>query len=635
VTTNLLLEAALRSLVMGTVVFAALRVLRINQVRAQRTAWLLALAGALTMPLLVAAQIGPRLLPDIAIFHAPWVAPTVAVRYPAEPLYPGDRSMASRTAARAASPQSAATSQPAASPQPVAIPQQVASAGEGASPPDSSFTSVALQCALAGYCIVAGVLLLRHTVGIVVALRLRSRSERIAPPFDPAADIRVSGRINSPVTIASTILLPANYSSWEVSTLRIVLSHERAHVRQRDFYVQMMAGTHCAIFWFNPFSWWLRQQLSELAEALSDHAAVAEADSRASYAEILLAFATRAASPLAAVPMARASNLTPRIDRLLNDGGFVESFADKRRLPFIAAGIVILTMAASTSMVRVHAESPPSFAVPAAPAAPTAPPAPAAPVASAAPAARAAPVAPAVPSAPVAPASPPAGAYVDANRDSDTEIDDNSPADLDSEKFLAIHSGGSHTTFDDGRLLPSIPGDYIYFRHQGKPYVIQDTGILELTRALLAPMQEYGRMQRELARKEAELAREQASLARQQSEMKIGTPDFHRDIAELTEVLEQLKRAQSSPKIDRDALAELEGKLGAIQGSLGALQAEFGMRQGDFGARQGALGEQQGRLGEQQGRLGEQRRRLIDGVKAQLKPLVEEAIRDGKAKPIQ
>ncbi|HEX3950605.1 MAG TPA: hypothetical protein VHW95_12190, partial [Steroidobacteraceae bacterium] len=64
--THLLLEAALRSVVMGTIILAALRLLRIEQVRARRTAWLLALAGSLAMPALVAAQIGPRLLPEAA-----------------------------------------------------------------------------------------------------------------------------------------------------------------------------------------------------------------------------------------------------------------------------------------------------------------------------------------------------------------------------------------------------------------------------------------------------------------------------------------------------------------------------------------------------------------------------------------
>ena len=58
--THLLLEAAARSLVMGAIILVALRLMRIEQVRARRTAWLLALAGALAMPFLVNAQIGPR-----------------------------------------------------------------------------------------------------------------------------------------------------------------------------------------------------------------------------------------------------------------------------------------------------------------------------------------------------------------------------------------------------------------------------------------------------------------------------------------------------------------------------------------------------------------------------------------------
>ena len=359
--------------------------------------------------------------------------------------------------------------------------------------------------------------------------------------------------------------------------------------------MQMLAGVHCAIFWFNPFSWWLQRQLSELAEALSDHAAVAQAKSRVSYAEILLAFAARAPSPAAAVPMARTSNLTPRIERLLNEAGFEQSFAEKRRLPFIAAGVVIVTLAASTSVVRVHAESPQ-----------------------------------------LASASASAAAAPDVDRDTGANMEiDSDSADKQQEKFLAIQSGGSHTTFDEGRLLPPMPGDYIYYRHRGKSYVIQDSGILARARELLAPMREYGRMEHELGRESADIARRQQSLARLQSGAKIVTPDFQRDIADLTEVLEEMKRAQSASPIDLEGLADLEGKLGAVQGNLGSLQAEYGMRQGGFGAQQGALGEQQGRVVEQQGRLMEQRRKLIDDAKAQLKPLVENAIRDGKAKPIQ
>ena len=76
---HLLLEAAVRSLVMGAMILAALRLLRIDQVRARRTAWLLALIGALAMPVLVGAQIGPPLLPDLAAPAQP--RPQTALRH--------------------------------------------------------------------------------------------------------------------------------------------------------------------------------------------------------------------------------------------------------------------------------------------------------------------------------------------------------------------------------------------------------------------------------------------------------------------------------------------------------------------------------------------------------------------------
>ena len=218
---------------------------------------------------------------------------------------------------------------------------------------------------------------LRLCAGVGFALRLRNHATRVIFPFDPDLDVRTSKRIKSPATIGSSVLLPSDFASWDAATLRIVLSHERAHVRQKDFLIHTLAGLHCALFWFNPFSWWLKRQLAELGEALSDCAAVEEAESRAGYAEILLAFAARTRWPLAGVAMASASNLTPRIERLLNDQGFERSFTKARRLPFMAAGVVALAMFASTSMVRVHASPTDVATPPVAPAAPNSPPAPA------------------------------------------------------------------------------------------------------------------------------------------------------------------------------------------------------------------------------------------------------------------
>lgn len=356
----LILEAAGRSLVMGLFIGFALRVMRIRQVRAQRAAWLLALSGALAMPLLAGLQIGPQVLPAAA------VAPARLESLPA-----------SSTALKSV---------------------------------------VSLAAGLVGiYVAVSGLLLLRLGMGWATALRIRRRAMPIDCPLGSRLDVRVSESVAAPVTIASSIVLPSSYALWPTERLRIVLSHESAHVRQRDFDVQLLAGLHCALFWFSPFSWWLRRQLADLGEALSDHAAVQHADSRASYAEILLSFASGPASmqsvPSAAVAMARSSNLSARIERLLSDG-FHQCFASRPRSLLVAAAAAVMALAAATSVSRVQAaahgvvHSDEMYAgndldggdIPAPPAIPEPPPAP-----PAAPALVAVPPAP-----PPAPAAPPA-----------------------------------------------------------------------------------------------------------------------------------------------------------------------------------------------------------------------------------
>ncbi len=621
--TPLLLEAALRSLIMGGSIWAALRLLRIHQVRAQRLAWLLALAGALAMPLIVGGQVGPRLLPQ-SLTQVPFdtllpSAPTLAVSAMPAP-------------ATATLPASAAVHLDI-NPHPQVTEPQA---------PRSPFSAAALSSAALGlYCLVAATLLLRLCMGAGLALRLRDRAQRAKFPCGMQIDVRISSRIATPVTIASTVLLPSNYASWEEPTLRAVLTHEGAHVRQGDFYVQLLASLHCALFWFSPFSWWLRRHLSELGEALSDRAAVEQAQSRASYAEILLAFAAGAQWPRTSVAMARENSLTPRIERLLNDRGFEQSFGSKRRPVLIAAGVVALALLASTSMVRVQAASPVGTAAAAAAPIAATPPTPPLPAAVPTPpiAAPGSPPAPAPATAPV-PAPPPARVDTDSDatsRDASRQVSDHRARHND--EILVIHSGESRVAFDSGEKLPPQAGDYIYYRHAGKTYLIQDANTIANARALLAPMQQLGRVQQELGKQQAMLGKQQQALgARQQFALTVQTPEFKRDLAELEVLVKQMDLAHLSEQIDRKALAELQSHLGELQGRVGALQADLDMRAGRMGRllgeQQGALGEQQGKLGEEQGRLGEQQRRIVEDAKARLTPLIEQAIREGNAKPV-
>ena len=697
--THLLLEAALRTLVMGAIIFIALRLMRIDQVRAQRTAWLLALAGALAMPLLVALQIGPRLLPEITFAHQPSIeALTVALPGDSGGALPGDSGGALRAQIGAGQyalglDYGSSVEQPAYSADDsgggTAIGRADVSRADAQRDDGARLANTALLIAVIGYCAVAAMLALRLFAGLGLALRLKNQAQRVVFRFDPDLDTRASARLATPVTIGSSVLLPRNYTLWDGATLRIVLSHERAHVRQKDFYVHLLAGLHCALFWFNPFSWWLQRQLSELGEALSDCAAVEQAESRASYAETLLAFATRDHWSKPSVAMASSSNLTPRIERLLNDQGFERSFAPKQRLPFIAAGIVLLAMVASTSMVRVHAE-----------AAATSTDSTVTPGTAPTPSSTTTPSSTQTPSTPAAPATQPAKKRIHkVRKEVVQDVDDAEPsdaadiardeeiareveeadraardaerealdaahdsaraardaahasrdaardaarsysrdADAASEDVLAIRSGDSHIMLNSGRLpeMQAPKGDYIYFQHNGKPYVIQDPQILAKTEALLAPMKELGEKQKELGHRQSMLGAQQRMLASQQRSIKIvESPEFKREMDELQKRLKELDLPRLTAQIDQKALSEVQAHLGEIQAAVGHLQAEFGSQNHQFGEEQGRLGEQQGKLGEQQALLGEQQRKIVEEARRQLKPIIEQAIREGKGKPL-
>jgi beta-lactamase regulating signal transducer with metallopeptidase domain len=640
----LFLEAAVRTLVMGAIIFVALRLLRIEQVRARRTAWLLALAGALAMPLLVAAQVGPRLLPDIAFAKQSAVETTSPLRQTA-----GASSVAPPGGAENSFWVDHGSSS-----------EDSSNSADRPAADSTPLIGTVLRFLIVGYCAVAAVLFLRLCIGLGFAWRLRNQAERVKFTFDPQLDARASERLASPATVGSSVLLPKNYKLWDGATLRIVLSHERAHVRQKDFYVHALAGLNCALFWFNPFSWWLRRQLSELGEALSDCAAVEEADSRASYAETLLAFATRTRWPETYVAMAGNSNLTPRIERLLNDQGFERSFAPKQRLHFVAAGVVLLALLASTSMVRVNAASADAVG-----------PSDAAPVQGAAQTTTTDPTSatPTTPATSVTPTSKKKMVRVkrvvvdsdthDSNADFDadeaaraSEEADRAVEEADraaeaaargargaaDEEAMDIRSGDSHISFNMGRLFDSrmpASGDYIYFQHDSKMYVIQDPKILQKAQALLAPMKDLSEKQRALGHEQRELGAQQRDLAKQQRSIRLAeSPQFKHEMDELQKRLKEIDLPRLTAQIDQQTLAEVQAHLGEIQSQVGHLQAEFGMHGHEFGEQMSKLGQEQGKLGREQGKLGEEQRRIVEEAKRQLKPIIEQAIRDGAATPL-
>jgi len=96
----------------------------------------------------------------------------------------------------------------------------------------------------------------------------------------------------------------------------------------------------------------------------------------------------------------------------------------------------------------------------------------------------------------------------------------------------------------------------------------------------------------------------------------------------------QMDLGELNVKIDPQALAELQSHIAEIQAATARLQAELGGHLRSFGEQQGEFGERQAKLGEEQRALAEQRRQIIEGVRRQLQPIIERAIREGKGKQL-
>jgi beta-lactamase regulating signal transducer with metallopeptidase domain len=610
--TTLFLEAALRSLLMAVTVWAGIRLLRVSNVIAQKIAWSLVLVASVAMPFLV------RSFPAKPV-----------VKLPAAYFAPRALRVTRAIAPHAVEPSAPVLSLPL---------LQVRPASTWHLPRPAAMV-------IPAYLGVSAILFLRICIGLVIAARIWHRAERASPILEPRATVRISSEIGSPVTIGSGVVLPDSYPEWETTTLRIVLAHERSHVRQADFYLQLLAGVYTAIFWFSPLGWWLQRKLADLGEAISDRAALEEAANRTSYAEVLLEFAAMPRRALAGVGMARSSNIQRRIDRLLTDHQFRLAFIAVRRHALIALAIVPLAMMAATSLVgiqvagavtsravkiravKIHAAR---LAAPRATVAavqkpeavPVIPPTPAN-----------APAPPQAPAAPreAAPAPTPSPSPQYTYNYSDPEDGRDSYAIVNGDSANVEGSFRMDRDFEKARAR--YHGNYIFVERDGKSYVIDDPTLVAKGQEFFHPMEELARKQSELGEQQARLGEEQARLGELQAKVTVPVPDLDRELAKLDEELKSLRQL-TGKSLQMEDLADLQGKLGDLQGKLGELQGLAGEKQSEFGEKQGKLGEEQGRLGEQQGDLGEQQAERSNEANEKMKSLIDEALKNGKAKPV-
>jgi beta-lactamase regulating signal transducer with metallopeptidase domain len=191
-------------------------------------------------------------------------------------------------------------------------------------------------------------------------------------------------------------------------------------------------------------------------------------------------------------------------------------------------------------------------------------------------------------------------------------------------------------------LRHNFPGDFIWFIHDGKAYIIRDAATIKQAMDFFAPAQALGRQQEELGKQQEALGAQQEALGAKQEALGEQMEKVHVKIPNLTAELEKLQADLKKLGTDgtqddlgriQEKIAEIQARISESQATAGERQAELGEKQGVLGEEQGRLGAQQGKLGEQQGKLGEQQAAASKKATRDMKKLLDQAIASGLARP--
>ena len=503
--------------------------------------------------------------------------------------------------------------------------------------------------------------------------------------------VRWSHRIGSPVNIGSGILLPADYAEWDEEKLRVVLAHERSHISQRDFYLQMIAGLYASLTWFSPLGWWLKRKLSELGEAISDHAGLDAASSPSAYAQLLLEFAAQPRPTLTGVAMAHSRNLSNRIERLLNDSNFRVAFSGGRRA--LLALVLPVALIAATAMVRVEAAQAPQSAVAASPSmqssdqAPTAPAAPSAgqsgtgksgttlaavlfsgqspdqapappqqpPAPAAAPSPDAAPAPPPLPTesqdgvhvvVPPIPPMPPILVEVDPLKMPAVKLELKGYEGHrgcwanDGDAYAIVGDQGTDSRFcgDKGGEMEAevekarsvAHGHFLLFRHDGKYYIVDDPATVTQIEDMNKAMQDQGDKMRALGEQMRDAGKDVREQARRERETaaNIPAPDLSKEMADLKATVADLTAKQGAT-VSREEMQQLQRDISALQRRVidAEVKAEVKIDMSGFNAEMGKFDEQMGQMGADMGRMADQNQQKIGAI-------IDQSLKDGKARPV-
>jgi beta-lactamase regulating signal transducer with metallopeptidase domain len=456
-----------------------------------------------------------------------------------------------------------------------------------------------------------------------------------------APRLALSHTVGSPQVLGAwrpLVLFPADARLTDEEAA-MALAHELAHLRRGDLWLGWVPALAQRLFFFHPLVAWAMREYALSREAACDAQALAcTGGEPQAYGRLLLRLGVAAPLPSG---LAGASPTFRNLKRRLTMLQHIEATSRRSRgwlllVAIAAAGVLPYRVTAGHADVPANHPQAAQAAAPAAHPAPAAQPAPAAPAAQPAAARYRVPAPPAPPAPPppppaAPPAPPPPPPVLTGFSGHHVHID----SDPDARSGLAILDGdtaiisGNDADIAAARRLRGGNASLVWFRHDDKAYVVRDPAVIARAKAIYAPVtdmaSEQGRLageQGRLAGQQAGLAARDAAFAREQAELAGEAAELVAQAAEADarpdQAAEQRRQARRHSIEQRQA--RLEQRHAAMQKEIAAQQHQLEAQQAAFQRRQQALAQRQ----QDVGRKAEQ----------QMQQLLEQAIREGKARPV-
>lgn len=467
--------------------------------------------------------------------------------------------------------------------------------------------------------------------------------------------LRMSDEGDSPVTAGwrrPVVLLPvALVARMPAELVEALIAHELAHIRRHDYLVNLLQGAVETLLFYHPVVWWLSHRIRIERELVADGIA---ADALGEPRRLAIALAeldrhagVRSPTPhMRYAPAAHGGHLMSRIRQLVRPQR--HAIGKAAALPLIGLAVAGVAFYAQARLAVPAPPAPPAPPAQVAPAPPSPPPAPVSPAAAVAPA----PVA--VPAPPAPPAAPARRVFASSDK----------PGYALVRKGQGGFSMSGSTDDIDGIEIArkSIDSDFLWFRRDGKAWVVSDADTVARARQAWAAtdalsgqmeglsqrmqphsdrMQALGKQMESLAANNAfeapevraagekmeslgekmgELGQRQATLARQA----VNASDAERERLEREQ--EEISRQQKSLS------AEMERHAAVMEATGKRMQAQHAPMEA-VGKQMEEAGKPMEAIGKEMEVLGSKIEREAEIADRQVRKLIDEAYASGRAKP--